>query len=293
MSNANQPIGNDEQLEVSEEANLPNLRYQDQTPIPKSLSNPKRPNEVMSPLNEQESKKQSIDIEEAVENAINTALPKILEKLKLDLKNELQTVIGNAIRAECANLKKEICEELNDEMKNSELRSTLRTLCETEQQETYNRRDNIRVLGINETSREQPEETIKKIISISKEINAKVEEGDISIAHRLPAKNVAARPIIVKFSRRIAKVEIMRKKKTLRDKPTTENVKVFEDITRARVKFLKLMKTDKRIASTWTREGMILYTFQNNDQVYRYQNIFHAASDLGYSFNDTMNCFRD
>ena len=74
-------------------------------------------------------------------------------------------------------------------------------------------------------------------------IESKVTANDISIAHRLGTKKTA-RPIIVKFSRRIAKVSMLTNKKKLKDNPLANNVRIIEDISRARVKFLNLMRTE-------------------------------------------------
>ena len=102
------------------------------------------------------------------------------------------------------------------------MKSELTAKCEAEQLETYNRRDNIKILqlreDINENGNfvgENMEHTMQKVLQLSQKLDAKIDEKDISIAHRLPTRKGNIRPIIVKFSRRVAKVEILRKKKIL------------------------------------------------------------------------------
>ena len=45
---------------------------------------------------------------------------------------------------------------------------------------------------------------------VGSEMGALVEKSDISIAHRLPGRNSKARPMIVRFCRRISKEELLR-----------------------------------------------------------------------------------
>ena len=56
-------------------------------------------------------------------------------------------------------------------------------------------------------------------------------------------------------------------KKKLKDNPLGNNVRIIEDISRSRVKFLNLMRTDPRIASAWTKEGTVFFTEPNSQQV--------------------------
>ena len=54
----------------------------------------------------------------------------------------------------------------------------------------YNRRDNVRILDVPETleqrkSREPKETTLSKVLSIAGNIDAGIDERDISMAHRL------------------------------------------------------------------------------------------------------------
>ena len=50
-----------------------------------------------------------------------------------------------------------------------------------------------------------------KVIDISSEIGANISISDISTAHRLPSPSPREKPIIVRFSRRIAKKNIAQK----------------------------------------------------------------------------------
>ena len=107
--------------------------------------------------------------------------------------------------------------------------------------EKYKRRDNIKVIGLPEVIKDdgKPEaypETIKEIVKLANKTEVNVDEQDISIAHRLPTAQRGKRPIIVRFNRRVSKIEIL-KKKSLENLVDYANVKVFEDISRPRLAF--------------------------------------------------------
>ena len=130
---------------------------------------------------------------------------------------------------------------------------------------------------------------MQKVLQLSQKLDAKIDEKDISIAHRLPTRKGNIRPIIVKFSRRVAKVEILRKKKILFENKS--EIKVFEDVSRPRVLFMNMMRQDNRIYSVHTKDGVILYSMKNDNQVYKINNLQSGAYDLDYPLLDVMNCF--
>ena len=113
---------------------------------------------------------------------------------------------------------------------------------------------------------------------------------DLSIAHRLPSRRGNVRPVIVKFSRRVAKIDVMRKKKVLYENGS--NIRIFEDVSRPRVMFLNMMRQDNRISSAYTKDGAIFYTRKDDNRVYKIVNLINGAHDLEYPLQDVMNCFR-
>ena len=93
-------------------------------------------------------------------------------------------------------------------------KSKLKT-SESELLETYNKRDNIKLLGLSPCSTEGKEnyqQTSKFVVDVAVDIGINLKEGDISIAHQLPS-NSERKPIIAKFLRRI-KLDFHGKEKT-------------------------------------------------------------------------------
>ena len=164
----------------------------------------------------------------------------------------------------------------------------LKMLCETEMLESYNRRDNVRIIGVPEASKvdandrpisEASEETMAKVVGIAQQIDAKMDERDISISHRLPGRQ-QERPIIVRFSGRVGKIELLRKKK-LAESEATKKIKIFEDLTQARSKFLTMMRCDKNCINLDPRRDNF---FQMGR---RYKNLCM----LEYDMSDIEQCF--
>ena len=91
-------------------------------------------------------------------------------------------------------------------------------------------------------------------------MNVELDERDISIAQRLSKS--ANKQVIVKFTRRVSKINMLRRKRNLRSSSKYGNVRIYKDVSKARLNFLNLRKTDPRIENAWSREGVIS-TFGN------------------------------
>ena len=284
------------QTEVQFEVELPQLRLYDQTPTA-DRKTAKRPCTELSPIQESPTKLFTDDmwkqIERTITTNINNAMPNIIENIVCELQCTFQGMIDQAITT----AKTEIYAEVKENIDFVDSKIAVRTKCEAEQLENYNRRDNIKILGLREDVNgngeikgENIEQTLEKVIDLSKKLEADVDSRDISIAHRLPSRKGSTKPIIVKFSRRMAKVNILRKKKLLYEQGS--EVRIFEDISRPRVLFLNLMRQDNRIGSAYTKDGAIYYTMKDENRVYKIQNLYEGASDLNYSLHDLRSCFR-
>ena len=111
---------------------------------------------------------------------------------------------------------------------------------------------------------EEYNETIDKVLEVIDRVESVVEASDISIAHRLPGKH---NHIIVKFNRRVAKLDLLKKKKNLAELDDMNYISVVEAITRPRLNFLNIMKIDNRIKSAWVLEGVLDYMWNNDTRV--------------------------
>ena len=257
----------------------PTLRFQDQTPIAKPDN--KRTCAALSPPDEEPVLEK---LEATIEKAIENKIPDIVKMLTEDLKGTIRQVINELLTA----TKNEILGEVRKELKNSETVTLVKALCEDEQLENYNRRDTLKILGFPEQVQrdsngnsifENYDKTINNVIQLATNVGANVTPADISIAHRLPTRtNNANRPIIVRFSRRVAKINILRKKKALKDNDHSAKIHVFEDLTSTRVNFMKFMKQHNRINGVWTRDGNLFYQWKNSERVERITSLYEGVA---------------
>ena len=137
-------------------------------------------------------------------------IAKIVDKIKLEIQNSITKVVKRVL----SKIRDEIHEKVNKDINFTGKKLKLRTICETEQLKTYIRRDNLKKLRVREEIKASPdgrtisedcEVTMSKVLEVAHTIDAKFTQNDITIAHRLPAGKSVIRPIIVKFSRRVAK----------------------------------------------------------------------------------------
>lgn len=138
-----------------------------------------------------------------------------------------------------------------------------------DEMEQYSRRDCLEIAGIPKFTNENPKKLVTEIGSLT---GVKIDENDISVAHRLPdLKNLKDR-IIVKFVKRETKDELYYSrsklvKKSTRDLPSMKEVQarsnrifINESLTGYRRKLLGKInkyKKDQRYKFLWTINGKI------------------------------------
>ena len=126
---------------------------------------------------------------------MKNAIPGMIESIKSELREFVKITVDHSIKE----LKNEMMQFVQAETDEVQAKNEAIALCEAEQLETYNRRDNVKIFGVNEEDPrkyEQPELTMQKVLNVAGQIEADVNEVDISIAHRLPTRGTT-RPIIV------------------------------------------------------------------------------------------------
>ena len=291
IPNADADSNNILQMHTEAETNtedIPTLRYQGMTPIPKSCS--KRGCAVLSPI-EQETTADN-NLVQLIQTTIKTSINEIIPIMFGNLKNEMKELMKTMVTDATEDMKKQILSEVKAQLSAQEARCYLKSLSEAEIVESYTRRENIRIIGVasDTGTQESNEETANKVIKIANEIGSSVNKQDISVAHRLPGRGTT-KPIIVRFCRRTAKIDILKKKRQLNETEGMKEVKIFEDLTKARLNFLKLMKTDERIASAWSREGNIFFQYRNDNYTNKITGLYEGGHTLGYYYNDVINCF--
>ena len=267
---------------------MPDLRYHNQTPLAKPDN--KRLCSALSPMTEEYTEDNGNDltktVQEAIQAGVASSMPGIMKSIQDQLTTKIKAVIDECLK----NLREDITNEINGAVFYAEERSALKAECESEMLESYNRRENVRIIGMPDSSAD----VIERVVNLASALEAEVSANDISIAHPLPTKKPGPRPLIVRFSRRVAKVNLLRNKKNLDKFDDLKNVRIFEDMTAPRLKFFNLMKSDNNIEKVWSREGTLHYVKAGGDsRVYKINSLYDGGQALGYNFYTVQSCFKD
>ena len=122
----------------------------------------------LSPCGEESSFEEKLNlakkVEGAISNSVNALIPKLLDVIQLQIKEVMNLATTEAI----SKVKDELLIWVKGEISHNEKKVNLKTLSESELLENYNRRDNVKILGLNETNdgqREMMETTIKKLLT--------------------------------------------------------------------------------------------------------------------------------
>ena len=84
---------------------------------------------------------------------------------------------------------------------------------------------------------------------------------------------------------------MLQSKKKLASLSGLNDVKIYEEITRPRMKFIKLMRSNDRVESVWTRDGPIFFVWEQDKKIYKIEGLFQGGSFMDYSLTNVMNCF--
>ena len=134
--------------------------------------------------------------------------------------------------------------------------------CQLDDLEQYTRRTNIRIYGIPESNVENadPREDTDNLAMnfVKEELGVDLKPEDISRSHRVGKRFSKPKPIIVRLSRHNKKVEILQKRRVLKQNERPYNVQ--EDLSQARRDILKYLSKDiplNIIDKVWTVDGVI------------------------------------
>ena len=214
----------------------------------------------LSPIPEVEVSDIKKIISDGIKEAMRTAISELVESVKREIKDYVKAEIAKAVhelKEETMQVRSEVLGAVN----NVEERCDFKAKCESELLEQYNRRENVRIIGLPEvSSNETYEQTIEKVANLATGLETNMTAEDISIAHRLPNRNnKRPRHVIVRFARRVERVNMLKNKKNLANFEPLQHVRIFEDMTAPRLKFFNLMKNDPNIEKVWSREGTLFY----------------------------------
>ena len=218
------------------------------------------------------------------------------EKIEKTIKEEISSVnaVLHELRVENERLRKNVdtLTKLTDRQKGEidDLKGVVKMhrneIAELQQR---GRIDSVKIYGLTEQGRygsESAEETGRVVRDfLYHKLGVNVRTSDISIAHRLQANERGNRPrtVIVKFTRRTVKHEVLKNRKKLKGSPVT----IAEDLSNTNMKLFHAMR-ELVGNNAWTWEGKVLIkvegvtkrvTLENELEITQY---IQALCDRGY-----------
>ena len=278
---------------------IPILIFQDQTPLgtgrKEDRPDIKRPFIMLSPPNEKSESIMIQTIETTISKQMERLKTEVIKTIRTEMNESMKRLVDEAMEDFRSKFQRQVDEKVADQANSSKLY----VLLQAEWMESYNRRDNVRITGLSEKNLqsenrkeyEQENVALTKVIELARQIDATIDEKDVSSAHRLPARGTQSRPIIVKFARSTAKNNLLRKEKLLRENQQLTYVRVFEDLSRPRLNFFNLTRNDPRIENAWRREGPIFFQREGNQQIEKIDQLFEGGKLLDYTYNDVRKRF--
>ena len=144
-------------------------------------------------------------------------------------------------------------------MQREEVRARLRS----ERDEQYSRRENVRIVGIEEKVGEDLEEIV---IEVGRKVGVDIEREDISDCHRVGARKqgVVSRQIITRFMNRKKKKALIEgaRKNAKNVEDLKGKVYINEDLTDMRQKMCSCLRKCEKVMGVTTVNGNILCFFK-------------------------------
>lgn len=187
-------------------------------------------------------------------NKLDT-LNETIESLKGDVFDLQQENVALKAKIEqCMKKQKEMQHQIDEATFNSKLAAE-----RADRNEQYSRRNNIKILFVEETGKsEAAEESEKKVLAVlhDKLGLRHIRSEDIEAAHRVgEKKDGSTRPIIVKFVSRKTKAEVIRNRRKLKNcKP---KVVIVEDLTKSNYILFRQASDHPGTLRCWTSDGKI------------------------------------
>ena len=212
-----------------------------------------------------------------------------IEQSQNFLSDQYDTILQNlqATNLSIQNTEKDI-QQLQHQMSNNENRSTMQDE-QIDDVQQYLRRDCVEITGIPVTSQDNAKSIAMEVGDL---MGVRVEENDISTAHRLPASKNVTNRIIVKFVNRDKRNEFYQNRRMLvnkspKDLPLISNeinnragkIHVNESLTANRKKLfgeINSFRKQQNYKYLWTMNGKILLRQNENSRIYG----FNKASEF-------------
>ena len=188
--------------------------------------------------------------------------PEVIDCLKSAISIDYEKIADKVISKLASRIEKLESELVKKDTVIRSLEQTVATIeVKCDQLEQYSRRTSVRISGIPERDKEDPEHEVNAVFT------AMGISPVIQRCHRVGPKSSEGkpRPLLVQFTGYKDKNLVISKRNSLRR--TLPQVFVNEDLTRKRAKLLYLARkkvTDKKLLGAWSSDGRVLVKNNQN-----------------------------
>ena len=202
----------------------------------------------------------SVDIHKRMEVMQTTLMLKMDEMtgiFRCELSNAVQAIEKtlNALNADNVKLRKELVEVKQVAEENATKVNKLKVQLDlvkrhSVENEQYSRKSNMRVFGVKQVRGEDCKTIVTEMLQ--NKLGKKVVTGDIVCAHRIPGKTMPP-PIIVQFSSRELKLDVMKRRRSLKG----SGIVIADDLCLDMVQTLSRLKALPTVVKSWSWDGKL------------------------------------
>ena len=120
--------------------------------------------------------------------------------------------------------------------------------------EQYSRKNNIKIMGVTETTDETVEELMDNVCNILYEkAGLNIDHRRILAIHRIPGKAGFPKPVLIKMMNNHEKVSIMKKRKEMKN----AGYRLVDDVTKLNTELINKVAAHENIGSAWFFNGSV------------------------------------
>ena len=130
----------------------------------------------------------------------------------------------------------------------------------TNELEQYSRRNSVRVFGVPETSPENTDDLVLKVVS--DHLHCPMTKADIDRSHRTgkPRSDGKPRPILLKLCSYRIKAVLIRQRRNLKG----SGISIQEDLTRQNHQILLKLASNPKVEAAWSSDGRVMAALKTN-----------------------------
>ena len=137
-------------------------------------------------------------------------------------------------------------------------------LLKTNYNEQYSRKNNIKIMDVNQSPNETIEELTTKVCHLASKQGLTVEPSKIMAIHRIPGRVNCTKPVLVKLINNHEKTKIMKKLSNFKN----DGNRLVDDVTKLNAQLIeKLMERDD-IEQAWFFNGSVFAKSKVTDKRY-------------------------